>query len=141
MSSDLRAPVDDSYMNDWNVWCDESGFLTGLYANAFAQLPVRNQQYSPFLHNVFLAIACLLAPAGLLMAEMNSHTALAFAEHAHGMIDDEAKKPMTTTVRGLMLLGTFHFQNTQRNLGWLYEGMGARMAQICQLARIIEALY
>lgn len=119
-----------SYMSDWNNWCDESGFLTGLYANAFADQPVRNQQYSPFLHNVLLAVACLLAPKNVIAANTSALAAVAFAEHAHGMIDDEAKRPMTTTVRGLMLLATFHFQNTQRNLGWLYEGMGARTAQI-----------
>jgi hypothetical protein len=117
-------------MSDWCNFCDESGFLTGLYANAFADLPVRNQQYSPFLHNILLAIACLLAPASLMPAPLKAKAASDLAEHAHKMIDDEAKKPMTTTVRGLMLLATFHFQNQDRNLGWLYEGMGARTAQI-----------
>lgn len=53
-----------------------------------------------------------------------------FAQKASGMIDKELAAPLTTTSRGLMLLGSYHFFNSQRNLGWMTAGMGARVGQI-----------
>ena len=51
------------------------------------------------------------------------------ASNATSLIEIEMQGPMTTTVRGLMLLGSYHFHNLNRHLGWCYAGMGVRVAQ------------
>lgn len=52
--------------------------------------------------------------------------------HAVGMVEDESRRPLVSTVKGLLLLGSAYFQGPHRlrNVGWLYAGMGARTAQI-----------
>jgi hypothetical protein len=94
--------------------------------------PLRNSDYSPFLHNVVLAFGCLsmarddqLYPATQVLAPL-------FAQTASQMKDAEITTPLTTTSRGLMLLGSYYFFNSQRNLGWMTAGMGARVGQICK---------
>ena len=57
-------------------------------------------------------------------------SARTLADYARSLIEQEALRPMTTTVRGLMLLGSYHFHTGSRNLGWLYAGMGVRTCQI-----------
>lgn len=51
---------------------------------------------------------------------------------AKEMMEGELGRPLTTTVKGLMLLGSVQFENTHRqvNLGWICEGMATRAAQI-----------
>lgn len=121
-----------SYMNDWCCWLDESAFLMGLQSSAHSDQTegLRTAHYSPFFHNIVLAISLLLANECMPPQERAHSIARQFIQHAVSMIDTEMRRPLSTTARGLMLLGTFHFHDRQRNLGWLYEGMGARTAQI-----------
>lgn len=56
-----------------------------------------------------------------------------FAQTATSMIDEELAMPLTSTSRGMMLLGSYHFFNSKRNLGWMTAGMGTRVGQICEL--------
>lgn len=122
-----------SYLNDWCRWMDEGSFLMGLQRSAQSSEVegLRTVHYSPFLHNVVLALALLLAPECMLSTDHALIASKQLVHHATEMIDTEMRKPLTTTARALMLLGTFYFHDRQRNLGWLYEGMGARTAQIC----------
>ena len=104
----------------------------GLQSSVQSAMPegLRSAHYSPFLHNIVLAISLLLATECMPSVEQALEAARQLIQHATSMIDTEMRRPLTTTARGLMLLGSFHFHDRQRNLGWLYEGMGARTAQI-----------
>lgn len=108
----------------------------GLQESAQSSDGIRTVHYSPFLHNVILALSILLAPECLASTEGALVTARQLVQHATEMIDTEMRKPLTTTARALMLLGIFHFHDRQRNLGWLYEGMGARTAQIRECSAV-----
>jgi hypothetical protein len=92
--------------------------------------PLRNHDYSPFLHNVILAFGCLSMAKNDLYYPSGQILGPLFAQTASRMIDGELAAPLTTTSRGLMLLGSYHFFNSQRNLGWMTAGMGARVGQI-----------
>ncbi|ORY35048.1 fungal-specific transcription factor domain-domain-containing protein [Naematelia encephala] len=117
-----------SYLNGWCYNIDEASFRAGLYASASSSSPSwRNSHYSPLLHNAMLALTCPLA------ADRPGHydhsRAELLANQASSYLDAEACQPMISTVRGLMLLGSYHWSTWRHSLGWLYEGMGVRMAQ------------
>ena len=120
-----------SYANGWCHWLDERSFLNGLATSASMDRPLRSNDYSPFLHNVVLAFACVSTARSDPWYGATEFLGSLFAQTATNMIDDELAMPLTTTSRGLMLLGSFHFFNSRRNLGWMTAGMGARVGQIC----------
>lgn len=91
---------------------------------------VRTTHYSPLLHNVILALAVLNSPETIPADHGDPKAVMSvLASHATGMIETEMLRPMTTTARGLMLLGSYQFHNLNRHLGWCYAGMGVRIAQ------------
>jgi len=126
-----------SYLNWWCCWCDQAAFLNDLVRNgeiaddlAVPTNMKRTTHYSPLLHNVILAIAILNSPETISTDQGDPGTMMSLlASHATSLIETEMFGPMTTTVRGLMLLGSYHFHNLNRHLGWCYAGMGVRVAQ------------
>lgn len=122
-----------SYANGWCYWLDERNFLNGLQGSATSHRPLRNHDYSPFLHNVVLAFGCISLAKDDPFHRSGQILGPLFAQRASEMIDEELTAPLTTTSRGLMLLGSYHFFNSQRNLGWMTAGMGARVGQIREL--------
>lgn len=129
-----------SHLNWWCCWCNEAAFLHGLVRAAEiiddSAVPpdvIRSTHYSPLLHNVILALAALNSPETIPPDHGDPKAIMAsLASHATSMIEAEMLRPMTTTARGLMLLGSYQFHNTQRHLGWCYAGMGVRLAQACE---------
>ncbi|RXK38884.1 hypothetical protein M231_03833 [Tremella mesenterica] len=120
-----------SYLNDWCWWTDESAFLSGLYASITNSSP-KNMHYSPLLHNVILALACQLSPQTVSPSTdptIACNVAEALGERARGYIEEEADTPQLSTVKGMMLLGSYHWSRGKHSLGWFYEGMGVRIAQ------------
>jgi hypothetical protein len=124
-----------SYANGWCHWLDERSFLDGLATSANMGRPLRDDIYSPFLHHAVLAFACISMPPNDPCTPACRALAPVLAQAATRMIEDELAAPLTTTCRGLMLLGSFHFFCLQRNLGWMTAGMGARTGQICESCR------
>lgn len=120
-----------SYANGWCNWLDERSFLNGLGASCAMQAPLRNNDYSPFLHHVVLAFGCVSMSKSDNWSSASELLGPILAQSASEMIDQELAAPLTTTSRGLMLLGSYHFFNSRRNLGWMTAGMGARVGQIC----------
>ncbi|WVQ93707.1 hypothetical protein IAU59_000784 [Kwoniella sp. CBS 9459] len=125
-----------SYLNPWCQWCQEAEFISDMAVSThcLSSQPIRSSRYSPFLHNIVLALAILNAPDTLPMANQDAREfAQSIASHAVTMVGAELNQPETTTAKGLMLLGSFFFHNRQRNEGWLYANMGVRMAQLMGL--------
>lgn len=122
-----------SYANGWCHWVDERRFLNGLAASSNTEQPLRNDDYSPFLHNVLLAFGCVSMPKTDSWFPASEALGPLFSQTATNRIDEELAMPLTTTSRGLMLLGSYHFFNSRRNLGWMTAGMGARVGQICKI--------
>lgn len=58
---------------------------------------------------------------------------LRFAEKAATYLEKEWNAPVLSTVIGCMLLGTFHQVSAQPTLGWVYEGIGVRLANVLGL--------
>jgi hypothetical protein len=126
-----------SHLNWWCCWCNEAAFLQDLVRlgevgeeSTIPPYMKRTTHYSPLLHNVILAIAILNSPETIPPDHGDSKTLMSLlASHATSLIETEMLGPMTTTARGLMLLGSYHFHNLNRHLGWCYAGMGVRVAQ------------
>lgn len=55
---------------------------------------------------------------------------LLFAQQATKFLEREWTAPYLSTVIGCMLLGTFHQVSAQPTLGWVYEGVGVRLANV-----------
>jgi hypothetical protein len=106
-------------------------FLGGMVQSTVAHATIQSADYSPYLHNVILAVAALNAPE-YDMTRRTSGMSLSetFAQHASEMLPAELDCPTTTTVRATMLLGSCLFYNLQRNRGWLYVVQGSRIAQL-----------
>ncbi|OCF36239.1 hypothetical protein I316_02112 [Kwoniella heveanensis BCC8398] len=125
-----------SYLNPWCYWCQEAEFIfdMAVSTHCLSSHPIRSSRYSPFLHNIILALAILNAPEILSVTGQDPREiAQSIVSHVVGMIGAELSQPETTTAKGLMLLGSFFFHNRQRNEGWLYANMGVRMAQLLGL--------
>lgn len=56
-----------------------------------------------------------------------------FIAAAATYLEKEWKAPFLSTVIGCMLLGTFHQVSAQPTLGWTYEGIGVRIANVIGL--------
>ena len=128
----LPALANDSYVNGWSDWVDESLFLAGLLQSASSATPCRTAEYSVYLHVVVLSIAMLNAPAydSTRMVPDQKSMSEVLADHAAQMMASEFESPMTTTARATMLLGSCLFYNLHRDRGWLYVVQGARIAQL-----------
>lgn len=78
-------------------------------------LPIRTSYYSTLLHNALLSLAVSYSDDPRLT---ESDAGLKFAARAKEAIEDEAERPMLSTVQGLMLLGSYHSGNARHGLGW-----------------------
>ncbi len=122
--------------------------MQGLRKSVTASHPsVHTPDYSPLLHNSILAFvitryphlcssasrSTIGSPLRIEVAQRTYNPAATFAERARSLIESEASRPDVSTAKGLMLLGSYHSANEYQSLGWLYEGMGVRMAQTCGL--------
>ena len=136
---DLKPAESNSYLNDWCCVVDEQGFRSGLLVSANSSSNAhKNAHYSPLLHNAMLALATSRCSDIFANAYTSGQTrnlidasaaAAAFMQRARWLIEEEAINPMTSTAKGLMLLGSCHNTVGSLSLGWFYEGMAVRMAQ------------
>ena len=123
-----------SHLNTWCQWTDQGAFTADLLtASTDPTASSRTAHYSPFLHNIILALALLNSSKLWPSIEGDAREiSRALATHAASMMEAELSRPMTTTARGLMLLGSYNFHNLNRNLGWLYASLGVRTGQLCE---------
>lgn len=91
--------------------------------------PARTGFYSPMLHNALLAYGSTF-PSTVALPPGSDE---AFARKAISFVESEVESPTTSTVLGLMLLGTFRSGRLAPNLGTLYMGMAIRMSQVMGL--------
>lgn len=86
--------------------------------------PARFSHYSPFLHNIILAIALMWADEEHLC---NADTRSLFAEHAEKFLSVELARPTLATVQGLALKSSLHSTLGDHTSGWAYFGMAERV--------------
>ena len=98
--------------------------------------------YSPILHNVLLALGTKYSSnervrsstftsdsSNLHGNEMSlAQRGTCFIDQALKHVQAEWNSPKLSTVIGCMLLGTWHQTNANSTMGWLYEGIGVRLA-------------
>ena len=98
--------------------------------------------YSPILHNVLLALGSKyskdlriqsaifqIGENGLPLQKIPlEERGRAFAQNARDVLEGELNHPLLSTVTGCMLLGTWHQMDARPTLGWIYEGIGIRLA-------------
>ncbi|GAA5944992.1 uncharacterized protein JCM15063_000595 [Sporobolomyces koalae] len=119
------------YFNTWCFWIEEDQFRQDLRAllscssEDRTSTTSRSSHYSPLLHLVLLAIACAYSDDR--RASRANSQLLVTAAKAH--LDDEGERPTIATLRGLLLLGSWHSGNGLQGLGNIYSGMGFRMSQ------------
>ncbi|GAA5982315.1 hypothetical protein JCM5350_006141 [Sporobolomyces pararoseus] len=117
-----------SYFNNWCCWVQQKLFrrdLKSVLSFDATHSTSRTSNYSPLLHLVILAIACSYSDD-----DRTSHTVsqlLVTAAKSH--LDEEGERPTIASLRGLLLLGSWHSGNGLQGLGNLYSGIGFRMSQ------------
>lgn len=84
----------------------------------------RTSHYSPLLHLVALAIACSYSDDPRASRAVSQQ----LVEEAKSRLDEEGERPTIATLRGLLLIGSWHSGNGLQGLGNLYSGIGFRMA-------------
>lgn len=83
----------------------------------------RFSHYSPFLHNIILAIALMWAEDQRLS---HTDTRTIFAEQAERYLALELARPTLATVQGLALKSSLHSTLGDHSSGWAYFGMAER---------------
>lgn len=122
---DLLLELFFTYFCSWCCWTDPVLFRRDLAVCCSDHPSTRTSFYSPLLHNAVLSLAATFSDD----ARITENDAGAiFATKAKALIEDEAERPMLSTVQGLMLLGSYHSGSAKHGLGWLYSGMGLRMS-------------
>ncbi|GAA5881803.1 hypothetical protein JCM16303_006460 [Sporobolomyces ruberrimus] len=116
------------YFNPWCYWIEEEQFrrdLRSVLSFDSNHSTSRSSHYSPLLHLVILAIACAYSDDSS-ASQTVSQTLVA---NAKASIDSEGERPTIATLRGFLLLGSWHSGNGLQGLGNLYSGIGFRMSQ------------
>ena len=85
----------------------------------------RFTHYSPFLHNIILAIALMWSDDEFLR---QTSTRAVFAQKAETYLSVEIARPTLATVQGLALKSSYHSTLGDHTGGWAYFGMADRAA-------------
>ncbi|GAA5900029.1 uncharacterized protein JCM6883_006067 [Sporobolomyces salmoneus] len=115
-----------AHFNNWCMWLEEDSFrrdLRSVLALDSTHSTSRTSHYSPLLHLVVLAIACPYSDDA--RASRTASQQLVTTAKSH--LDEEGERPTIATVRGLLLMGSWHSGNGLQGLGNLYSGIGFRM--------------
>ncbi|CAD6583328.1 MAG: hypothetical protein CYPHOPRED_002339 [Cyphobasidiales sp. Tagirdzhanova-0007] len=132
-----------SYVNPFTFFVDERRFMRDMERCTSETTHVRATAfYSPILHNVLLALGSKyskdlriqsaifqIGENGLPLQKIPlEERGRAFAQNARDVLEGELNHPLLSTVTGCMLLGTWHQMDARPTLGWIYEGIGIRLA-------------
>ncbi|WWD22652.1 hypothetical protein CI109_107145 [Kwoniella shandongensis] len=110
----------DSYFAPWCLVADISAFRGDLQrTRGFT----RTDAYSPLLHNAILGNAVRFSDS------VDPRADVAFSTKAMEYALQECEKPMLSTVKGLLLLGTLQTIICREDLASLYFGMATSVAQ------------
>lgn len=85
----------------------------------------RFSYYSPFLHNIILAIALMWSDEEDLKSES---TRAVFAAKADQYLSLELPRPTLATVQGLAIKSSYHSTLGDHASGWAYFGMAERLS-------------
>lgn len=88
----------------------------------------RYSLYSPFLHNIVLAIALKWADEPKLRTD---EVRGMFARQADRYLVGELARPVLATVQGLAVKSSYHSTEGDHTTGWAYFGMGERLSHSC----------
>lgn len=137
-----------SYINPFTLFLDEARFYRDLVYCCGLERPwAATAFYSPLLHNVLLALGSkydidpraksavwqMDANGEPVQALSSADVGLSFAQNAARYFEQECAAPTLSTVIGCMLMGTYHHQSARPTLGWIYEGIGVRLANVLGL--------
>ena len=86
----------------------------------------RLTHYSPFLHNVLLAVATAFSSDPEVR---KSSTRQRFADEAKTYVEAECSRPSVSAVEALGMLASYYSGKGQQTLGFMYFGMSTRIAQ------------
>lgn len=89
----------------------------------------RTPYYSPLLHHAMLSIGCRYLDSDRAWRERLSNYHI---EQAKVYVDCEVEMPMLSTVSGLMVLSIALSGAGRQGLGWMYAGLGLRVALACR---------
>lgn len=96
----------------------------------------RFTHYSPFLHNIILAMVLRWSDDDALNTARNRMT---FAAAAEMYMSKELSRPTLATVQGLALKSSYHSTLGDHTGGWAYFGMADRAAQSCRSSWVIRS--
>ncbi|KAL5522840.1 hypothetical protein ACEPAG_8858 [Sanghuangporus baumii] len=132
--------IPEYFLRDMYTFLHPSQSLSGhvLHNNAYSlgssalthsrpatSLP-RLAHYSPFLHNMFLAVGTAFSSDPEIR---KPETRARFADEGKAYIEEECSRPNISTVQALGLLASYYSGQGQQTLGFTYFGMSTRIAQ------------
>ncbi|BGP19681.1 hypothetical protein JCM10213v2_007777 [Rhodosporidiobolus nylandii] len=115
------------YFNGWCQWVDEPAFRREMghcLSTTSSSPPSRTSNYSTLLHCALLSIACAFKDDE---RTNDGSAARALSAKAKAAMDTEGERPMLSTLRGLLLLGSAHTGEGKVGLAYLYAGVALRM--------------
>ncbi|GAA6008086.1 hypothetical protein JCM11491_001876 [Sporobolomyces phaffii] len=116
------------FFNSWCCWVEEDSFRTALQSVLSFDSTLstsRTSHYSPLLHLTLLAVATSYSDD----PRASQAASLALVTNAKAFLDEEGERPTIATLRGLLLLGSWHSGNALQGLGNVYSGIAFRMCR------------
>ncbi|GAA6059217.1 hypothetical protein JCM10212_006610 [Sporobolomyces blumeae] len=117
-----------SYFNGWCYWVEERPFRHDMATCLSLSTPCppsRTSYFSPLLHSALLAIACAYSDDPRTDASISTE----LVASAKRCLDDEGERPTIATLRGLLLVGSWHSGNGRQGSGNIFAGIALRMSQ------------
>ncbi|KAJ7062679.1 fungal-specific transcription factor domain-containing protein [Mycena amicta] len=112
----------------WGMRVVPALFLRDMHRYITHQGPqkIKTAHYSPMLHNALLALGSAFSEDPSVRAISSRRS---IAAHAKSFIEAEVMRPDISVVNGLATLASFHSGHGEVMLGYMYFGMGTRIAQ------------
>jgi hypothetical protein len=128
------------YFAAWGLRVHPRNFYTDMHDHLvhppYSPLP-RWSQYSPFLHNIILAVALIWADEPELRTPA---VRVQFGKRADEFLKVELSRPLLATCQGLSVKSSYHSIDGDPTAGWAYFGMADRVAQTCQQTSQVKRL-
>jgi hypothetical protein len=86
----------------------------------------RTAHYGPLLHNAILSTGVAYLDVDFAVKD---RLGAAFARRVRDLMEEEIDAPMLSTVVGLLLVGSHFSGTTRQSVGYVYSGIGIRLAQ------------
>ncbi|KAI5116274.1 hypothetical protein M0805_009231 [Coniferiporia weirii] len=125
--------IPEYFLRDMHVFLHPSTSITdsSLSSRSSSSALPKLAHYSPFLHNILLAVAAAFSTDPVIR---KAETRARFASEAKTYIEEECSWPNIGTFQALGMMASYYSGQGQQTLGFMYFGMSVRVAQALGLS-------